>query len=221
MSDQLKLKDYKLNSNAQEKASESSRRRFIKKAAIGAPVVLASSTKPAWATTQCMSGVMSGNVSSHKTTCHLTSHNAKGHYYWKDKYVGYYHHHLGKSIKQECHILGIKERDYKAMKYTYYFRNHSNSKPLFTTLKRWHKMGHYKMRELLDSHHGFEQEIAAARLNAATCASHPNFISYPYTVHDVDQIYFTVSTMDFGGDHEKENKKRREVGEMLRGIRGG
>ena len=43
-----------------------SRRRFLKKAAIGAPIVILSANKPAWATSQCtISGMMSGNTSSH------------------------------------------------------------------------------------------------------------------------------------------------------------
>lgn len=192
----------------------SSRRSFLKKASIGAPIIVASSTQPAWATAKCMSGVMSGNLSNHenKKKCDLKSHNAKDCHYWKHKYVGYYRKHHGKTKQQECNILGIGLHEYDSYKNRYYFWDHYNSRPLFLTIKRGHAMGNYRMKELLNSHELFYQEVSAARLNAATCTIDPGCIMYPYTVQDVDQIYVDTLMMN-------KFEKLNEVALMLQGIR--
>ena len=214
MSDKEQLNDVKSASAELTKKSDNSRRSFLRKASIGAPVVMASSATPAWATAKCMSAMMSGNLSNHEHTCELTSQNAKDCHYWKHKYVGYYKKHHGKTKQEECKILGISTQEFDNYKNHYYFWDHYNNKPLIISIKRGHSMGSFRMKQLLDDHELFNQEISAARLNAATCSIDPGCIMYPYTVQDVDQIYVDTLMMN-------SFEKREEVAHMLQGIRRG
>lgn len=198
----------------QTHTNASSRRSFLRKASIGAPVIVASSAKPAWATAQCMSGMMSGNLSNHEHTCDLTSNNAKDNHYWKHKYVGYFHKREGKSKEHECNLIGIRLDQYDTYKNRYYFWDHYANRALFLNIKRGHSMGDYRMKELLNKSELFYHEVAAARLNAATCTLDPGCIMYPYSVQDVDQIYVDALLMN-------SYEKLDDVGRMLKGIRMG
>ena len=205
-----------LNKDTSSKESKTidanTRRTFLKKASIGAPIIIASSSKPAWGV-QCMSGIMSGNISNHVHTCNLTSNNAQSASYWKNKYVGYYMDYHSKTKAQECQILGISSRKFDRKRDKYYYWDQYSNKPVFAGgIKKSSFMGDKTMDALLQAFDRFEQEISAARLNAAICAKDPNCINYPYTINDVDQIFLEVSVMT---DPNKVN----EVADMLKEIR--
>lgn len=68
--------------------SKNTRRSFLRKAAVGAPVIVAASAKPSWATTHCtVSGTMSGNLSNNQGTTDQCATASQGEppTYWHGK----------------------------------------------------------------------------------------------------------------------------------------
>ncbi len=185
--------------------SESTRRSFIRKAAIGAPVIVASSAKPAWATTDCFSpsGMMSGNTShpeAHKIECDQQA-GGRTPTDWKNCDVNKYRRDRGYTKSQMCKKLGISRNSYDNVRDKFYC--HSGS---FISLSKYGKndrLGANKLVDLLSVGDDFDCEIATAKLNAAQKA----LTGCPLTEADVDKIYLGV--LDGKIEHEKATQTLR------------
>ncbi len=173
----------------------SARRSFLKKAAIGAPIVIASSTKPAWGAA-CMSGIMSGNVSNHEHTCDLQGGLSHGH--WKNHWIG----------KSKKHYVGDKKKDsdgnknplkpefinFKGHYYVKYGQNHHISDYKTSTKLP----GEGKFQNLLRDGTPYQREIVTALISASMNSANPlipnnSQFPYPYSVEDVLDIHDAVS----------------------------
>ncbi len=182
------------------------RRGFLKKAAIGAPIVIASSTKPAWGAA-CMSGIMSGNVSDHTHTCTLQQ-SGKSHGHWKNHLIGSKNDHwtAGQRPSQwwtkKSEILASLRPKFKH----FYVKTGQNYE--FSSFKNNSKLeiGGKRFGWLLRNGDIFDREIVTAFINASIPS-----LGYPYSISDVQEIYDLVQL----GDAD-----RTEVGEMLEGIHG-
>ncbi len=199
------------NSTEQDKASleasastTDARRSFLKKAAIGAPIVIASSAKPAWGAA-CMSGIMSGNVSNHQHTCDLQGGLSHGH--WKNHYIGSKNDHwtsgqkpAEKWSKKKDLILDSLRSNFKCFYVktgqTYAFSNFKINDRLVS--------GGDKFLQLLKNGDEFEREIVTAFINASIPS-----LNYPYSISDVADIFDTVVA---------DPSLAADVGGMLEGI---
>ncbi|MCW8832338.1 MAG: hypothetical protein OQK09_04095 [Colwellia sp.] len=184
-------------------SATTARRSFLKKAAIGAPVVIASSTKPAWGAA-CMSGLMSGNVSNHEHTCDLQGGLSHGH--WKEHWIG----------KKKQHFIGDDKNnplkpafeDYNKHYYVKYGQNYHIS-----PYKKNSKLDGDKFQYLLINGTPFQREIVTALISASMISATPAINGfYPYSVQDVLDIYDAV--MDNLADET-------EVKDLLEGIHQG
>lgn len=213
MSDKENLKN-----DEQQVVSPEGRRSFLKKASIAAPIVVASSAKPAWAggkTITCMSGAMSDNFSGKEPTCDLKAKNAKDCTYWRNKYVK--HRTKTSKKKSDCNKLGVADynQHYKFVG-NYYFKA-SNKRWVNTGINKSNSMGsHTTIEQMLDSSDEFYQEIASALLNAKTCEKDINCIDYPYSSSEVIDIFTQVDNIL---DGSMRSMKMENVAKMLRGIR--
>lgn len=214
MSDKENLKN-----DEQQVVSPEGRRSFLKKASIAAPIVVASSAKPAWATTTdiaCMSGVMSGNLSGRARHCDATSTNAKSPFDWKPSYAKGYNRDSNKVQKRKavCNKVGVNYvngTQYKSdIASNYYFELNSD-KWILIGAKRGSTIDNKKLKDLLNGT-AFEKEIAAAMLNAKAAENPETGVGYPYSSGQVLEIYLEVA-----GDDSKEEL----VTQMLEGIRTG
>ena len=162
------------------------KRRFLKKAAIGAPIVIASSATPAWGAA-CMSGIMSGNVSNHVHTCTLAGGLSHGH--WKRHYVGMKDQHF--ENQKGAPVLNAFGN--KTLKNKY--KNHPDAyfvviggKTYFSTFKYTDLLGldGLTLQDALEmkGNHSYERELAGAFINASL----KDIVSYPYTLADVADI---------------------------------
>lgn len=197
------------NSSEQNKASQDARRSFLKKAAIGAPIVIASSTKPAWGAA-CMSGIMSGNISNHTHTCDLQGGLSHGH--WKNHWIG----------KSKKHFVGNKKKDadnnknpfkpeFEDYKYHYYVKYGQTYH--ISPYKRWSKLDGVKFKTLLETGLRYEREIVTAIISASMSTATPpidNF--FPYSIEDVLDIHDLVTA---------NPDKIDEVTDLLEGIHQG
>ena len=185
----------------------SARRSFLKKAAIGAPIVIASSTKPAWGAA-CMSGMMSGNVSNHEHTCDLAGGLSHGH--WKEHYVGRNNNHYKKRNGQ--YVLDINgnrklKNKYKDNPDAYYVV--IGGQLYFSALKYTKPLGlgGYTLQEAMELQgpYSYERELAGAFINASL----NSIVNYPYTLTDVGEIANAVALDPLIED---------QVSDMLEGI---
>ncbi len=182
-------------------STNKTRRSFLKKAAIGAPVVIASLTKPAWGVA-CMSGIMSGNVSNHEHTCDLQG--GLSHDHWKNHFIGSKDNHWTSGQQpsnwwtKESEILANLRPKFKH----FYVKTGQNYE--FSNFKNNSKLGGKRFGWLLQNGDIFDREIVGAFINASIPS-----LGYPYSIADVQEIYDLVML----GDAE-----RNEVGEMLEGI---
>lgn len=179
------------------------RRSFLKKAAIGAPVVIASSTKPAWGVA-CMSGMMSGNVSNHVHTCDLQGGLSHGH--WKEHWIGKKKQHFVGNDKNNA--LKAEFENYYKHYYVKYGQNHHIS-----PYKKTSKLDGDKFQYLLNNGTPFQREIVTALISASMISATPAINDfYAYSVQDVLDIYDAV--MDNLADET-------EVKNLLEGIHQG
>lgn len=174
------------NSSEQNKVLQDARRSFLKKAAIGAPIVIASSTKPAWGAA-CMSGMMSGNVSNHDHTCNLQGGLSHGH--WKSHCVGmadgHYKKKNGSFVLDSSGNRKLKNK-YKYNPDVYFVKN--GQQLYFSALKYTDLLGlnGYTLQEALElgANNSYARELAGAFINASL----RNIVNYPYTLADVGEI---------------------------------
>ena len=199
--------EHNLSSKKQTESSSTARRSFLKKAAIGAPVVIASSAKPAWAT-DCFSpsGIMSGNAShqeQHKIDC-STQAGGFGAPEWKKSYVGYCKDILGWSGKDERNYLGMTRNQYRAAKKKYYCRDQYTGKLSLSRMKCDDGFGNSLIKHKLASSDEFECEIAAAKLNAIQAT----VTGCPWKESEIDTIYMRV--LDGSIDKQKATETLRK-----------
>lgn len=195
-----------------------SRRSFLKKASIAAPIIIASSAKPTWATSTdiaCMSGVMSGNLSGRARHCDAISTNAKPPSEWASSYTKNYKNSSNKVQKRKavCQNVGVNYNhvNYETdIAYRYYYELTPNHWVL-VDLKRGNKIYDKKLKDLLAGSF-FEKEIAAAMLNAKAGEKAETGVIYPYSSGQVLEIYLEVVN---------DNAKETLVAQMLEGIRTG
>jgi len=170
----------------------SARRGFLKKAAIGAPIVVASSTKPAWGAA-CMSGIMSGNVSNHEHTCELAGGLSHGH--WKKHYVGMKDQHY-KTDSNGDFILNDKgkrklKKIYRGHRDEYFVK--IGGQLYFSSLKYTKLLGldGLTLQEAMELNgpYSYERELAGAFINASL----KDIVNYPYTLSDVGDIAAAVA----------------------------
>lgn len=202
--------EQKSNSSEQSQASQevsasatSARRSFLKKAAIGAPIVIASSTKPAWGVA-CMSGIMSGNVSNHDHTCNLQGGLSHGH--WKNHYIGKKKQHFQGNDKNNP--LKAEFEDYNKHYYVKYGQSYHIS-----PYKKNSKLDGDRFQALLNNGTPFQREIVTALISASMSSATPPINDFfPYSVEDVLDIYEAV--MNNLADED-------EVTQLLEGIHQG
>ena len=174
-----------------------SRRSFLKKASIGAPIVITASTKPAWGAA-CMSGIMSGNLSNHTHTCDLSGGLSHGH--WSNHYIG----STTGPIKNDGKKISSDEFDQHLGEF-YYF---ANGNVYYTGIKLDSDLlGSYSFGDVIGSGGGddytyYLRELAVAYLNVANSAQ----VYYPYSSSDLAEVVAAVAL----GDADA-----REVGELL------
>ncbi len=203
------------NSTEQDKASleasastTDARRSFLKKAAIGAPIVIASSAKPAWGAA-CMSGIMSGNVSNHQHTCDLAGGLSHGH--WKNHYVGMKDQHFKTDEDGEFKLdaFGNKKlkNKYKNNPDAYFVK--ISGQLHFSALKYTDLLGldGYTLQQALElgGNKSYERELATAFINASL----KDIVGYPYDLADVGDIANSVALDSSIAD---------DVSDMLEGI---
>ena len=189
-----------------ETVATKARRGFLKKASIGAPIVIASSTKPAWGAA-CMSGMMSGNVSNHEHECELSGGLSHGH--WRNHYIGRMNPHWTSGHKpnqwwREQNIPLLKEP--LRLKFKHFYVQLGDGSFIFSNYKindRIETNGP-KLLQLLKDGDEFDREIATAFINASVSS-----LGYPYSIADVQEIYDLVKI----GDAD-----RSDVAGMLEGI---
>ena len=154
------------------------RRNFLKKATIGAPIVIATSTKPAWGAA-CMSGMMSGNLSNHQQqACELSG--GLSHRHWKNHWVGKRKQHFRNNNRSKP----LRNKFSGCLNH-FYVKNGQNYS--FSTYERNSKLNGASFQSLLENGDQFEREIVTAFINASMNAASPGF--YPYTVTEVHEIY--------------------------------
>ncbi|WP_114327592.1 hypothetical protein [Candidatus Colwellia aromaticivorans] len=195
------------NSSEQNKGSQKTntctkdaRRSFLKKAAIGAPIVIASSTKPAWGAA-CMSGMMSGNVSDHNAQCDIRS--GRNPTDWENSYVGaddshYTNNDPSKKLLNWCR--GYEDQYFVVVD----IDDPANfSGSLNTTNSVFQGITIHNRLTGIDE---FSRQIAAAVLNVVT----PN-IPYEYDILEIQEIYDNA---------ESDQKTRENVARILADIHG-
>lgn len=186
-------KDTKLSANKLN-VSADTRRNFLKKASIGAPILLATSTKPAWGV-DCMSGMMSGNLSKPAPTCDLSGGLSHGH--WRNHYVG---SPTGTNSKSSNHPAKKAGRFYYKKGQSFVYSKYSINS----------NIGNINFLTAITAQGNdvFGREIVTALINADM--SSRGGVSYPYSIEDVESIYMEVVV----------NKKadEAEVGKMLESI---
>ncbi|MDX2367685.1 MAG: hypothetical protein QNK36_04665 [Colwellia sp.] len=189
-------------------SATSARRSFLKKAAIGAPIVIASSTKPAWGAA-CMSGIMSGNVSDHTHTCNLAGGETSD--ILLNSFVGGQDSHWTSGTQPAT--WWAKDDEVKATLRPYFkcyyaplpdetvdpteFSIYKNNLPLPTITGK-------TFRQALKDGTPYQSELAAAFINASLLS-----LNYPYSIADVEEIAMAV----LAGDATAE-----KVAEMLNKI---
>ena len=162
-------KDTKLSANKLN-VSADTRRNFLKKASIGAPILLATSTKPAWGA-NCLSGMMSGNLSNQTPVC--TTRAGLNGTFWKSSYV-----------------KNTSNQNYGKFKY----KHNGNWKKSRVTLST--PVGNHGSAQSLLNQGGAYSELAAAFINADMCdkySSIPVFANYPYKQTDVLDILDAIA----------------------------
>lgn len=169
-----------LKSGEHKKPNPVGRRNFLKKAAIGAPIVLASSSRPAWGMPDCLSGIMSGNLSNHEHTCKLSGGLSHGH--WKNHYVT---GNEQSSRRGGSSVPDSSKKDHYFIKYGQSY-TYSNSSHKTETV-----FDGSTYQTLLESGTRYQREIVTALLNADTGAN-----SYPYSVSDILEIHSLVIAGD-------------------------
>ena len=185
-------------------ASESTRRSFMSKAAIGAPIVIASSAKPAWGAA-CMSGIMSGNVSNHAHTCDLSGGLSHG--YWKNHNVLSKNDKIGgkkaeRFSKQKPHCLDVVYKFYvKTGRKVYFSDNHCKVTSKIPAL------GSRNFLQCLTSGDKLEREFVGAILNAHFSDKGHLSPAYPYTMTDLMDILSQVTS-----------ENRDEIADLLESL---
>ncbi len=207
--------EQKSNSSEQNQASQevnasatSARRSFLKKAAIGAPIVIASSATPAWGAA-CMSGIMSGNVSNHDHLCTLQGGLSHGH--WKNHYVGMKDQHYKKDSNGDFILNKNGKRrlinEFKGQRNKYFTK--IDGQYYFSSLKftKLLGVGGYTLQEALElgGNNVYERELAGAFINASL----KDIVNYPYTLSDIGEIANSVAL---------DASIEASVADMLEGI---
>lgn len=189
--------------STQENTSSKARRNFLKKAAIGAPIVIASSTKPAWGAA-CMSGIMSGNVSNHTHTCELQGGLSHGH--WKNHYIGSMNNHWtsGQKPAQQWWKKQSEIKESLRAKFKFFYVQLANDSYVYSTFKRNSQLDGKNFGWLLINGTEYQREIVTAFINASVPS-----VNYPYSLSDVQEIYDLVKLGDADAD---------AVAHMLEGI---
>lgn len=179
------------------------RRRFLKKAAIGAPIVIASSAKPAWGAA-CMSGIMSGNLSNHEHVCTLSGGLSHGH--WKTHWVGNSkYHHVDEDMSKP-----LKDK-YKPLADRYFVKIGQDK--YYSDFNRFssYKIGGITFQNAMEIGNRFQREIVTAFISASLAGT----VNYPYSLVDVYDILDEVEAKS--GDYEFEES----VCSLLEGIHQG
>ncbi len=182
-----------------EPSQSSTRRRFLKNAAIGAPVVIASSAKPAWGAA-CMSGVMSVYHSGPQAVCNLSGGLSHGH--WKTHYVGRNDGHFVNRNRS----LGLKNK-FKDKMNCYYVKD-AGGNLHFSNCETSSVFGSYTCQQSLENGGSYQCELITALISASL----RDIVGYPYTIADVEEIYLSV----LSGDADANR-----VANMLEGIHKG
>ena len=177
----------KENSMKKTTQTSSNRRSFLKKAAIGAPVIIVSSAKPAWGA-NCLSGMMSGNLSNHTHVCAVRG--GKSAQYWSTRvYSGADPTNLGK-----------------------YYYNVGSAK-VKSDVRETTTVGSFGTVGALMSRGGVSAELAAMFINAdmkkiydTTGSStirnrlRDEFASYPYEQSDVIRLFMDLDNNEADED---------------------
>lgn len=178
--------------------ASNTRRKFLRKAAIGAPVVIASSARPAWATAN-VSGNISGNLSNQAgTPVTISGKNCE---HWKQNYVGCKDKHYKKGDRSK----GLK-RQFKNLEGQYYAR--VNGSTCYSPHKTESRFGgNLCLKDMINSYDRFEKEIGAAFINASL----KNDFDYPY--HETDVKRFCT-------DVQQGRYTRKQVADALEKVHG-
>lgn len=175
------------NENA-SKSNKSSRRSFIKKAAVGAPVISTIASKPVWAGQCSLSGNMSGNTSQHdRTDClNFQGYSPGG---WKENGNGNGNASQNGGAYQYWPLLSCK----KEHSLSSYFNISSDfqmqipSGHQSNAIKESGLMTNCLYNALL-SNNGVIKQFTAALLNA-DLSEQTSYLDYPYTVQDIKDIF--------------------------------
>jgi len=185
----------------------SARRGFLKKASIGAPIVIASSTRPAWGAT-CLSGMMSGNVSDHGAQCELNSGRTPSQ--WKKQNIGAANSHWINNTKPP---QGQKTIDKIKPEFREHFRKYyyidGQNQIHYSVYRTYNSLLETNDRIGRNLKNGdlFAQQMTAAFINASLQTQ----IGYDYSPSDVNEIFDAV----LSGEAEEQ-----KVAEMLATIHG-
>lgn len=155
-----------------------SKRKFIKKAAVGAPIILVSTMKPAWGM-ECLSGMMSGNLSNHQHQCDAVSGLAST--FWRENFVGSKDEHY-KRDDPSSNVLKRKFKHYDGCYFVKIGRRYH-----FSDMRTDSYFGDTTCQFALESHDAFMREIVTARINASIPG-----LNYVYSITDVEDIYRMV-----------------------------
>ena len=181
----------KLSSTGAKSTETNNRRSFLKKASIGAPVVIASASKPAWAG-NCMSGMMSGNTSSPTSTCN--TRGGKSSFFWNNNYVTRQYRRNGNEHPYYLH-----------------YRYKINNKYIKSRCKTTTPCGqHGTLGQLMADPNDACSELAAAYINADMCDLLKSygitpFTNYPYSQLDIIDLISGVMSGSL------DNKKVLEI----------
>ena len=185
-----------------EVSATDARRGFLKKAAIGAPIVIASSTKPAWGAA-CLSGMMSGNVSDHGAQCNLRSGRSPQE--WRSEQIGAKKWHWLNNTKPP---QGQRTRNkIKAIYRDHYKKYYVNISGTlhYSNFHTYDELFGDKIWRNLRDGDLYTKQIIAAFLNASLQAP----LGYDYSPSDVNEIADAVEMGDADAN---------KVGNMLADI---
>ncbi|MCJ8321076.1 MAG: hypothetical protein MJK12_15660 [Colwellia sp.] len=195
-----------------ETSATNARRSFLRKAAIGTPIIIASSTQPAWGAA-CSSGLMSGNVSDHALTCDISGGLSHGH--WKEHWIGKSRKHYisnDENKKLKAKDLGAADLQdaFIADNYKHYYVKYGQNHHV-SPYKKTSKLDNVKFQVLLKGGDRYDREIVTALISASfNGIISSNF--YPFSVGDILDMHDRVSTGD---------EKANDIASMLENIHKG